>query len=90
MTTASLAAHRQPAQNRWRNARRRFAIWRHKTSLAAQRASVHIIGPQATIRRLLMTATALGFIDTGAFLANIIAGFFVTGASVLLFNECMN
>lgn len=90
MTTASLAAHRQPTQSRWQSARRGLAAWQHKTSLKARRASVHVLGPQAVARRLVLTAAALGSIDTGAFLANAIAGFVFTGVSLLVFNECMN
>ncbi len=90
MTTASLAAHRQPVQSRWQSARRALTAWQRKTSLKARRASVHVVGPQAVVRKLVLTAAALGSIDTGAFLAHPIAGFTSTGVSLLVFNECMN
>ncbi len=91
MSTASLAAHRHPAEGRWRPAVRGFAAWRRRTALRTRRASAHILGAQATLRRLLVTAVALGFIDTCAFgLLHMWAGFGATGLSLLIFNECMN
>ena len=91
MTSATLAAHRQPARSRWTPVQRRMTAWRRKAALAAQRAPRHILGAQATVRRLLFTAVALGFIDACAFgLLHLYAGFGITGLSLLVFNECMN
>lgn len=90
MSTASLAAHRHPARNRWQPTQRKLTIWRHKTRAAAKRIPAHIIGPRATVRSLLLTAVALGFLDAAAYTAGLIIGLTATGLSVLLFNECMN
>ena len=68
-----------------------MAAWRRKAALAVQRAPRHILGEQATGRRLLLTAVGFAFIDACAFgLLHMWAGFGTTGVSVLVFNECMN
>jgi hypothetical protein len=86
MTTASLAAHRQPVQNRWQPARRGFTVWRRKTGLAVKRVTARAVG----YRRATLTLTAFGLIDDAAFQigyghAGTGIGLLVTGISVLIF-----
>lgn len=90
MSSMSVGAHSRPGTTRWARAPQGFAAWRRKVALAASRASVHIIGAQATVRRLVVTAAGLGFIDAAAYGPNLYVGLGVTGASLLVFNECMN
>lgn len=90
MSSLSVGAHSRQPENRWAPARKGFAAWRRKVGLAAGRASAHVVGAQATVRRLIVTAAGLGFIDAAAYGPGLYVGLGVTGASLLVFNECMN
>ena len=90
MTTATVGAHTRQPVNRWAPARQGFAAWRRKAAFKVRAASVHIVGAQATTRRLIMTAGALGFLDAAAYDFKTIAGLAATGVSLAVFNECMN
>lgn len=90
MTTATVGAHTRQPVNRWAPAKQGFAAWHRKAGLKIRGASVHIVGAQATARRLVVTATALGFLDAAAYDFKTIAGLAATGISLLIFNECMN
>jgi hypothetical protein len=90
MTTATYGAHSRQHVSRWAPAKHGFAVWRRKAAIKARAASVHIVGTQATARRLIMTAAALGFLDAAAYDYRTIAGLAATGVSLLVFNECMN
>lgn len=90
MTSATLGAHTRQPVNRWAPAKQGFAAWRRKAALKVRGASVHLVGAQAVVRRLVMTAVALSFIDAGAYVLNLIVGLVATGISVALLNECMN
>ncbi|MDX3759336.1 hypothetical protein [Streptomyces sp. AK02-04a] len=50
----------------------------------AQRAVTHIQDTAARLSGSLLTVTGLGCIDVGAFEANTVAGWIVTGVTVLL------
>ncbi|WP_041540228.1 hypothetical protein [Catenulispora acidiphila] len=76
--------------NRWTPAKRGFAAWRRKAAIRVRGASAHIVGPEATVRKLVMTATALGFLDAAAWDFKTIAGLAATGISVAILNECMD
>lgn len=90
MTTATVGAHTRQPVNRWAPARQGFAAWRRKAALKARSASIHIVGEQATARKLILTAAALGFLDAAAYDFKTIAGLAATGVSLAVFNECMN
>jgi len=90
MTTATVGAHTRQPVNRWAPARQGFAAWRRRTAIKIRQASVHIVGEQATARKIVMTAAALGFLDAAAWDYRTIAGLAATGVSIALFNECMN
>jgi hypothetical protein len=90
MSTATVGAHTRQPVNRWAPARQGFAAWRHKAALKVRGASVHIVGAQATARRVVLTATAFGFLDAAAWDFKAIAGLAATGVSIFLFNECLN
>lgn len=89
MTTATVSAHARQSV-RWAPAKQGFAAWRRKAALKVRGASVHVVGAQATARRIVLTATAFGFLDAAAFDFKTIAGLAATGVSLLLFNECLN
>lgn len=90
MSTATVGAHTRQPVDRWAPARQGFAAWRRKAAFKVRRASVHIVGAQATARRVVLTATAFGFLDAAAWDYKTIAGMAATGVSLLLFNECLN
>jgi len=90
MSTATVGAHSRQPVARWAPARQGFAAWRRRAAIKLRQASVHIVGEQATARRLIMTATALGFLDAAAWDFKTIAGLAATGVSIAVFNECMN
>lgn len=90
MSTASIGAHTRRPVNRWQPARQGFAAWRHRTALKIRQASVHVVSERASIRKLALTATALGFLDAAAWDFKTIAGLAATGVSIALFNECMD
>lgn len=90
MSTATVGAHTRQPVNRWAPAKQGFAAWRRKAALKLRGASVHIVGAQATARRIILTATAFGFLDAAAWDYKTIAGLGATGVSLLLFNECLN
>lgn len=90
MSTATVSAHARQPVTRWAPARQGFAAWRRRAAIKTRQVSVHIVGPQATIRKLVLTATALGFLDAAAFGFKTIAGLAATGVSIALFNECMD
>lgn len=81
MTTASLAAHRQPVQNRWQPAQRKFTAWRRQAGIKAQR----VIAGASKLRRGTLTLTGFGLVDASAFHLGSGAGLLATGASVLVF-----
>lgn len=81
MTTASLAAHRQPVQNRWQPARRGFTNWRRRAGVKLQ----HAVAGATRLRRGALTVTGLGLVDASAFHLGSGAGLLATGASVLVF-----
>lgn len=90
MTTTTYGAHSRQPVNRWAPAKQGFAAWRRKAALKIKGASVHIVGAGATARRVILTATALGFLDAAAWDFKTITGLAATGVSLLLFNECLN
>lgn len=90
MTTATVGAHTRQPVKRWAPALQGFAAWRRKAAFKVRGLSAHVVGAQATGRRLIMTATALGFLDAAAYDYRTIAGLAATGVSVAVFNECMN
>jgi len=81
MTTASLAAHRQLARNRWQPARRGFTAWRRNAGIKAKQVATRAVG----WRRAALTVTGLGLVDASAFHLGSGAGLLATGASVLVF-----
>jgi len=90
MSTATVGAHSRQPVARWAPARQGFAAWRRKAAVKARQVSRHIVGEQATARRLIVTGAGLGFLDAAAYDFKTIAGLAATGISLLLFNECMN
>lgn len=79
MTTATLGAHR-PAESRWTPARRELARWRTRTTKTIRDAALRAAG----LRRVALTVTGLGLVDTSAYHVTVGVGLLVTGTSVLV------